>query len=162
MRAALTHDWRALPHASERLRDDAAVVGLAVGSRGYSLKHASVRLRDDPSVVARALAQAPHALRFASDRLRRDPKLVALATLKLPAALGGGGKPGALRCALHPRAPLAARPCGGPRNGAGDARRRTADVAPASADTRAEARRRREGRTHAVCQCGGRATLDTL
>ena len=57
----------ALSHASERLRDDYAIVQIAVVKKGIkALEHASERLRNDPGLVA--LASGRPAMRCACFR----------------------------------------------------------------------------------------------
>ena len=58
--------------ATERLRNNEAVVLRAVQQNGEALEHASAALQDNKTVVGAAVKQTGAALKYASERLRRS------------------------------------------------------------------------------------------
>lgn len=87
----------ALKYASPRLQDDADTVVAACRTNGTALAYASPRLRDKESVVGEAVKTWGPALKFASPRLRQDKEVIGNA---MSSVVSGGAD--ALRCALPP------------------------------------------------------------
>ena len=66
----------ALQFASPVLRDDRAIVMVAVKSRGCVLEFASPRLQGDKGIVLAAVSNRGSALKYATERMRGDPEIV--------------------------------------------------------------------------------------
>jgi hypothetical protein len=73
-------DYNALQRfASERLRDDPAIVVAATQDNPYYLSYASERLRDDTEFMAAVVKRDGSMLQYASERLRDDTEFMTVA-----------------------------------------------------------------------------------
>jgi CxxC motif-containing protein len=73
---AVQKDGLSLQFASDRLKDDKAIVLTAVNQNGRSLEYASDRLKDNEEIVLSAVKRDGTALQYASERIKNDKEIV--------------------------------------------------------------------------------------